>query len=301
MHIIRRALMLAPIFFGLLLPSVLLGQQRTKQAGNPVYWKVRCGDDSMTNDQAQQRLNWAKKHNVLSRKTLINMEIEVDENGNAVRRERLQYPLFGTWDGNPKNTKLWRPQDHGWPAVVPKGIEWLAICTASCYTGEQELLTSTGYLPIEDALTLKVQNIRVLSESSTLDAPSLIDLPVEHFTASFRETDHKIVSILTESGGTLRVTPGHVVVDGNGVLRKAGNLKVGDSLVRETGEKDPIATIEVQDYFGKVYNVNPATRKRKENLVVVQGFINGADRYQNDWANTIGEEVLLDSIPEDIF
>lgn len=261
---------------------------------------IRCKNDSLDNSQAERRLAWAKRHNVIPEDQIESM-IYVVRKGQAVKRDRFQYPMFGTWNGNRHQSKLWRPEDHKFPATLPSNIEWLAICTASCYTSDQQLLTANGYIPIAEAESSQVSEIMVVSKGSALGSVSTSKARVGKYTRSFRDTDHEVLNFSTSGGGTISVTKGHVLVDGQGVLKVAADFKEGDSLLTAEGEPDAITSITKEDYFGSVYNVRPQSLDYDQNLVIVQGFINGSDRFQNDWANSIGKSVLIKSIPDDLF
>lgn len=289
------------VAIGLVVPSVaLLAQQRQKPRSKHPDIQNRCNDDNLDAPQANQRLNWAEINNVVPEDALFQMRFKATKNG-VVRRDRPKYPMFGVYNEVAEKIVIWRPEDNGWAKALPKNIDWIAVCTASCYTDDQELLTGQGYIPIAEAVADKVPSIMVVEEGSEIGAIKLVEEKVGKYTASFRNTNHEIVVVNTKSGGQLKVTPGHVVLDGRGVLKTASDLVLGDSLVTEHGELDEIVDISREDYYGSVYNVKPESLNSVKNLVVASGFINGSDRYQNDWASKQGTQLLVNRIPDNLF
>lgn len=289
------------VAIGLVGPSVaLLAQQRTQTKSQHPDIQKRCKDDSLDARQANNRLDWAKRNNVVPQDALEDMRYVV-KGGKVHKRDRPRYPMFGVYHEKAEQIVIWKPEQNGWAKTLPKNIDWIAVCTASCYTDDQELLTGQGYIPIAEAVADKIPSIMVVEEGSEIGAIKLVEEKIGKYTASFRETDHEIVVVNTKSGGQLKVTPGHVVLDGRGVLKTASDLVLGDSLVTEHGDLDEIVDISRVDYYGSVYNVKPETLNAVKNLVVAGGYINGSDRYQNDWASKQGTQLLVKRIPDNLF
>lgn len=298
---LKMTFILAAGFSLLMGTATSFAQQRKQTVFQPTKSNVRCQDDSLTNEQASKRVEWAKANNVLPKRDIRDMLYTVSEDMKVVKRNRIQYPMFAIWNGNPKEAVLWRPEDHNWPKKLPDNVQWLAVCTASCYTSDQQLLTSVGYMPIWEAEKNQVQEIMVVSRESAVGNITTTPAALGKYTKSYRDTDHKIMTFGTAGGGSISVTKGHVLVNGQGVLKVASSFKAGDSLLTEEGQSDEITSIVEEDYFGSVYNVRPKSLKHDENLVIVQGFVNGSDRFQNDWADSVGKTILMNFIPNDIF
>lgn len=289
------------VVLGLVGPSItLLAQQRQKPKSNDPVIQNRCKEDFLDIPQANRRLDWAEKHKVVPQEAIEDMRYVV-KGGKVHKRERPRYPMFGVYHKDAAQIVIWKPEQNNWLTPLPKNIDWIAECTSSCYTDDQELLTGQGYIPIAEAVAGKVPSIMVVEEGSEIGAIKLVEEKVGKYTASFRNTDHEIVVVNTMSGGQLKVTPGHVVLDGRGVLKTASDLVLGDSLVTEHGDLDEIVDISRQDYYGSVYNVKPESLNSVKNLVVASGFINGSDRYQNDWANKQRTQVLVSRVPDNLF
>lgn len=279
-----------------------MSQQRMEPVNKKWKIKDRCKEDSLNIPQTHERLSWVEKYKVIPKSKINEMLYTFDDDLKVVKRDRPGYPMFGTYDGvSIENSTLWIPESEKLPAILPNHIHWLTTCTASCYTSDQELLTEQGYIPIRKATEEKIENLMIVAKGSTINDIRLEKEKVGSYVASFRNNKHKIISFSTESGGNLKVTPGHVILNGIGILKTAASFKVGDSFLNEVGEKDEIVSIQAEEYFGKVYNVRPKSRDPEKNLVVAQGFINGSDRFQNDWANQVNKEILVKNIPNNLF
>jgi len=54
------------------------------------------------------------------------------------------------------------------------------------------------------------------------------------------------------------------------------------------------------DYFGKVYNIKPASTNRVANILIAQGFLVGSSRFQNEDADFINRIILGHGIPANV-
>ncbi|AKT37617.1 Hint domain-containing protein [Chondromyces crocatus] len=224
-------------------------------------------------------------------------------------RPRPMYPTFGTHTtelegealfprvtkNGPLNCNLYKSN-----GTVSTTFYINAYCTSSCYTPEQEVLFPDGYKPILTALLERTPEMMTLAPSATLDDVTLSRNKVATYTAELRDSEHIIYEIRTESGGLLRVTNEHPVIQGEGRLVQAQTLRAGDALLDIEGNEDPILSIEVVSHEGKVYNLKPATRDRVSNLLIAQGFLVGSSAYQNDDVGYINRVIMTRSIPEDV-
>ncbi|WP_225409920.1 Hint domain-containing protein [Stigmatella hybrida] len=174
-------------------------------------------------------------------------------------------------------------------------------CRASCYSPEQEVLFSDGPQAIVEARKAMREDLVTLTADSTLDAIQLQTNQTYSFTEELRDTRHTLYEIATESGGHLRVTGAHPIIQGEGRLVQAQTLKVGDELVKVDGSRDRITDIRQTPYFGKVYNVRPVTDQPVTNILVAQGFLVGSSTFQNDDIGYINRVILFSStIPAEI-
>ncbi|ADO74438.1 Hint domain-containing protein [Stigmatella aurantiaca] len=174
-------------------------------------------------------------------------------------------------------------------------------CRASCYSPEQEVLFSDGPQAILEARKSMREDLVTLTEDSTLDGIRLQTNQTYSYTEEIRDTKHTLYEIATESGGHLRVTAAHPIIQGDGRLVQAQALKVGDELVKVDGSRDRIIDIRQTSFFGKVYNVRPVTEQPVTNILVAQGFLVGSSTFQNDDIGYINRVILFRStLPEEV-
>jgi hypothetical protein len=226
------------------------------------------------------------------------------------KRARPLYPTFGTTAdlSDASNHQLWpHPTDTndcglyssatGTVSSMSSTYYVNGYCEASCYTPDQEILFEGGYVSILDALNARREDLITLSDDSTLDNVKMKKNSTYGYTVETRDTKHNIYVITTESGGQLRVTDEHPVINGEGRMVKARTLKVGHELVKADGSRDTIVSIEKTEHFGKVYNVRPVTENLVSNVLVAQGFLVGSSRFQNDDVGYINRVIIYRSIP----
>jgi hypothetical protein len=185
-------------------------------------------------------------------------------------------------------------------ANTTAGFYVMGYCTSSCYTPEQEISFSTGSENILDALNAYRSDLTTLTPSSTLHDIQLQTDGVASYTRELRDVTQPIFEIRTQSGGELRVTPNHPVLEGNGRLVQASSLKVGQKLIKPDGSRDPIVSITKTEHFGKVYNLKPTSTNRVSNILIAQGFLVGSSRFQNDDVGYINRIILGRGLPKDV-
>jgi hypothetical protein len=168
-------------------------------------------------------------------------------------------------------------------------------CEASCYTPEQKLLFSEGELPIAQAYQERRTDLISLSERSTLDQVELVPNRTYSYTREIRDAEHKVIEITTASGGFLRVTDEHPVIQGDGRIVQARTLKVGNDLLKADGSPDEITQVQKTTFHGLVYNLRPVTTDRVSNVLVAQGFLVGSSVFQNDEIGYMNRMLLFRS------
>lgn len=226
----------------------------------------------------------------------------------ARKRARPLYPTFGTTSeitdstnhqlvpsSNDADCTLYAVS--GGAATASSTYYVNGYCEASCYTPEQEVLFSDGYAPILDAVKARRDDLMTLTGDSTLDGLKLKKSQTFSYTAETRDAQHTVFVIDTKSGGRLRVTDEHPVINGEGRMVQAKTLKVGDELVQRDGTPDPIVGVEKTTYFGKVYNLAPVSTDLVSNVLVAQGFLVGSSRFQNDDVGYMNRVILFNSVP----
>ena len=156
-----------------------------------------------------------------------------------------------------------------------------------------------GYKPIGKAFADLDPVMMTLTPDSTLDELSLQKNPVATYTTELWDTEHVIYEITTASGGQLRITDEHPVIQGEGRVVQAKTLAVGDDLVTVDGELDPIVDVQVTSHWGKVYNLKPESRDRVSNVLVAQGYLVGSSAYQNEDVEYINRIIMFRAVPEE--
>ena len=162
------------------------------------------------------------------------------------------------------------------------------------------MLFPNGYEKIVDAMGEMRPEMMTLSSKSTLETMKLVSNEVYSYTRERIDNWHVIYEIKTASGGELRVTDKHPVIDGKGKVVEARSLKVGDELVKPDGQHDAIVSVDKTRHYGKVYNIRPVTRNRVSNILVAQGYLVGSSAYQNEDVDYMNRVILGRGIPKDV-
>ena len=283
--------------------SALVAQTVYAQA---MYNQSRCtnwGSDNLTIPEAQERHAWAEK---CDPRVALMRQIEPDYlpafqmiNG----AKRWVYPIFGVVKNgvasNPNN--YFAPRNRNAGCNLPSGYKIVGVCLGGCFTPEQIILFSDGAYPIAEAKEKQIAKVMGLSADSTVGTLSFEERKVRGFHASIKKGDHLILKIKTKSGGELRVTEEHPLVDGEGRMQAAGTLVAGDTLMTEFGEADEIASIEKEDFFGKVYNVDVDSDELEGKVIVAQGFLSGDVSFQNENTKFLNQLVVrMSYIPDSV-
>lgn len=267
----------------LLVVGILLATAEIHQASafvNP----MRCGDtgDSLAGGaEAQGRREWAWKCFPDFRGLIKRHDKWVDENGGT----RDGYPVIGVVDenGDFSNPHNWfAPTNPNAPCDFPTGYTIIGYCAAGCYTPDQMIWFNEGHISIGEAFKQKFQEIMTLTSSSDRNNLTFQVSPIDYFITDLIERAQTILTIHTLSGGSLKVTENHALVDSEGRMRSADSMKPGEGLITAQGEVDPIISIIPEQYFGKVYNVEVKTDNLTEKIMVAQGYLNGSVYFQND-------------------
>ncbi len=174
------------------------------------------------------------------------------------------------------------------------------FCTSSCYTPEQEIRFEGGTVGILDAMNELRTGVTTLTPKSTLGSIQTRTDDVASYTRELHDSTHVIFVIQTKSGGELRVTDKHPVLEGDGRIVQARTLKAGDHLLKANGTRDEVVSVTQTTHFGKVYNLKPASTNRVANILIAQGFLVGSSRFQNDDVDMINRIILSHGLPENV-
>ncbi|HEX3760965.1 MAG TPA: Hint domain-containing protein [Kofleriaceae bacterium] len=173
-------------------------------------------------------------------------------------------------------------------------------CVSSCYLPEQQIAFDGGTEGILDAMNELRTGITTLTPKSTLDNIKTHTDEVASYTHDIRDAKQVIFTITTKSGGQLKVTDKHPILEGDGRIVQARSIKVGNRLIKPDGTRDEVVSVTQADYFGKVYNLKPASTNRVANILIAQGFLVGSSRFQNDDVDFINRIILGHGIPANV-
>lgn len=222
----------------------------------------RCSENNLGKGDAKLRNAWAAK-------CFSEITAEMLKGGGLTRYALAYNQSTGSWIA-PLNRNA---SCNGWKLK--------AICVASCYTAEQQVLFHTGYMPIKEALEKNISSIMSLDIKSTLNDISLSAKPVKNYTRSWRVGAPETIRIITtEADVEIKITLNHPVFLATGKMTEARNLKVGDKLITLSGKFHEILSIKEMTITDKVYNVSPDSGNPIENIIVAQGYLMGSAAYQ---------------------
>jgi hypothetical protein len=281
--------------------------------------KDRCEEDNLSGPEAWERLQWLKN---CHRGLLVATYNSINGDDGTSDEQKIA-TIEGEWFyvGGDRNKPKARPNyltfgtatyenPLNWFAPrsatalcseFPANYQVLGECTASCYEPDQRILFSEGEMPIEEALDKLQDQVMTLSDDATLDFVNLQSRRVKHYTRSATPTKHQILTIRSQSGGELKVTKNHPLLTAEGLMKEAGDFKVGDRLVQVDGQTDAIVAISEKEYFGRVFNIQPEADSEPGQIVVAQGFLSGSSWYQNDGYDFINRLILRRNVPLELF
>ena len=213
------------------------------------------------------------------------------------------YPSYGKWNdaiSEYENPLKWfappRPQagKTGAPSCsdIPAEYEIGFFCGSGCYTPEQMILSDQGPIAIVQASAVNLASVQSLTPDSSMDKLEYQSSSVLSYISDVTPGLQEVLRFKMLSGGELRVTLNHPLINSAGEMAQAQSFKAGDALVKEDGSLDPILSIEKENYFGKVYNLRMASEDSKENILVAQGYLNGSVRYQNEFVDQLNRHLL---------
>jgi hypothetical protein len=267
----------------------------------------RCASDQLySNTVANERIEWALRCGHITAQQAWSYRNEFDVAAGMPKPKTLYtYPLFGWLYPDIYRTVVWvAPTDRNAQCPLPYNGTYggyarvVSECLVGCYTPEQKLRFSTGEVTIQDAEENDRTDIVTLSAVASMERLSFQTGQVASYTVDIVDAEQTILNIRTRSGGHLRVTTNHPIVDSSGVMKQADEFLEGDELIREDGSLDPIVSIEKELFYGKTYNLKPDTYDALTNIVVAQGFLNGSGRYQDKTVTEGNRALLRRNIPD---
>jgi hypothetical protein len=234
---------------------------------------------------------------------------------NAAPQNIDLYPVYA--DNSTPDAAIWvgpgpnRPVGDRWYATTAGGISslsfmgmWnlppnvavIALCEAGCYTPEQEIRVGESFVSVAAAQKSGRRTLTTLAPNATMDALEYMKNTIGRWTMDIAPANQTIITLRMKSGGEMRVTTEHPLVTSEGVMKRAEDLIVGESLVREDGSPDPVVSMAKTTEFTKVYNLRPTTTDLTSNILVAQGYLTGSVRYQNEWVKYLNRVLLRHTI-----
>ncbi|MES2504693.1 MAG: hypothetical protein V4534_07440 [Myxococcota bacterium] len=253
----------------------------------------RCDtlNDSLDAAQAEGRRLWFWRCFPTRRNQMQALDwLEKSEKGSP-----LLYPYFGMVDsmGRVHNPLNWfAPTNKDADCTVPDNYNSLFFCAAGCYTPEQKLWFVDGHIGIMDAYVSNISKIMVLESGSSIDNLTYKIGEIAYFITDAVPGIQKILNFSMLSGGKLKVTGNHPLIDGKGYMRAANTFSTNDQLILASGALDPVVSIEETSYEGKVYNVETVSEHLVEKVVVGEGYLNGSVYYQNEGVKYLNRLLL---------
>jgi hypothetical protein len=180
---------------------------------------------------------------------------------------------------------------------LPAGISIIGLCQAGCYSPEQQIRVGDKVESVLAAHDSGTQALTTLTTNSTMEKPKFMKNQIARWTVDIAPASQEIITLVTKSGGSLRVTTEHPLLTSEGVMKQAQTLVVGESLVREDGSPDPIVSMATAKEFTKTYNLRPTTTDLTSNILVAQGFLAGSGRYQDELLKYVNRVLFREGIP----
>jgi hypothetical protein len=165
------------------------------------------------------------------------------------------------------------------------GLTILGFCKAGCYTPEQKVLFNGAYSGVQHAYESHATTVTALNAGSTLRDMSFAEQPIQTYVAG--DTTEDIFVLKDRRGDTVKVTSEHPMVLADGTIVKAKTLRKGDRLAKADGTTARLTEVKTFSFTGTVWNVEPASHDKTENILVGQGFLTGSVRFQNEWADEV--------------
>jgi hypothetical protein len=137
-----------------------------------------------------------------------------------------------------------------------------------CYTANQQILTPSGFAQIGDMEVNLAKDVIALDPEATIDSLSWKPVGIAYFTLDNEAFVQPVMTIITQSGVRLAVTPGHPMINALGDAQPAESMAIGDLLVRPDGSLDAIVSIFHQNMLYQSMNLDTDTNFRSQKVIV---------------------------------
>ncbi len=262
---------------------VFLSLTAPREASAQLTARCQVDDWIMYQVDAVGRNGWARRCNYIAPAT--------EQAFNSAN----MYVIFSTGCANGCATHI--PVREWEPCV--SGLTMLGACMTGCYTPDQKLSFQGRYVGIEDAYASRQMSVSALSANSAQGRVSFSAQPIRNYVAG--KTVEDIFVLKTKDGKRLEVTSKHPMVLGSGEMVKAHTLKAGDALLGADGKPVTLESVSTHPFEGMVWNVQPTSTVKQENVLDAEGLMTGSVRFQNEWANdqfrlSLRDELNVDAL-----
>ncbi|WP_395853835.1 Hint domain-containing protein [Cystobacter fuscus] len=245
--------------------------------------RCRLDDQLTTTELAHGRNAWARRCGFISTKkeTFLNEEGEYQIFAGACHT----YPNvpIDPATGKVSDCKRYVPASEFEACIPTTELLLLGTCPTGCVTPSQKVSFGGKHMPVPEALASGERTITALTPTATLLAPTFSEQAIRTYVSG--DTVEDVFSLSLENGLALEVTSEHPMVDGEGNIVKAKTLKPGDVLLASDGRKVSISSINVFRFKGYVWNIQPVSHDKAENIFDLEGMLTGSLRFQNEWAS----------------
>lgn len=262
----------------------------------------RCqyANDSLGDVEAENRTKWAAK-------CYPGFAVMLEEGKLLIKNTttggiHVGYPIFAEVINGVKGAYAIAPIDPAVECWDTNRYQVVGFCVAGCFTPDQNILMNApgGYVEIKTALDKQYDDIFLIDGVNQHGHFEFKRKTISGYTADLEDRYQPVLIINTKSGGELKVTPNHPLVNGSGYMVEASTLSIGDSLKTVENKNDEIVSIEKINYFGKVYNIDTGSSDIYDNIIVANDFLSGTVYFQNDGIIHLNRLVLrnVNIIPE---
>lgn len=239
----------------------------------------RCRrDDQLNADQARGRNAWSRRcgYITVSRENALNDEGEYQ----VYTRACATYPVI------PAGSDCQRYVPTSEAEACIYGMAKLGTCYAGCYTPTQRVAFNGEYSPVPKAAESRRPTVTALARGSQQSSLRFGEQPIRAFVrGDTGEMEEDVFLLETSDGGRLEVTSEHPMVTDQGAIVRAKSLRVGDKILRSNGNTATLSRVTVSPFKGTVWNVQPVSHNKTENILDAEGFLTGSIRFQNEWAS----------------
>lgn len=264
----------------------------------------RCAHDSLnqwSEGQALQgtsrgRNEWLKTCNKAIYRTVFPGGIEFD----AAEKSRRAYPTYGVVTGADSTGQVvFNHKGYVAPTtpvdtaadpscnLPSEDMEIVGLCVSGCVSGDSLVTTANG-------ADLEIQELKNQQELGVMvpvlegKKAHLKGHKISRHTSDIISANQDVIVLTMKSGKKLILSLTHPMVDGNGEMKKARDFKAGDELMTEKGNAEEILKVNAEKHFGKLHNLVVKTNKLSESLFVVNGYVSGDKKFQD-------QEVLMEN------